>query len=447
VRGVVRDAESGLPIHGAQIATSWTLRDHVSTGADGSYQLDGLGDRGELYVRAADYADTAETLPRTGELLQVDFALTRGSSVIGRILRTDGGVPKELYVAAAATQFLGSGGSHTHWRPARVGPDGRFRIDGLATTRRWQLYARADDSGAEVWSLPPSQLLAGPRDLGDLVLPEPALLEGRFVDGDGQPIARAEVTLSWMPDQIARLLPEQDQPQAPLYPFGNRETRTGSDGTFRLGGLGEGSYSVTARIDEVDWSVESGPHAVAAGALVVVPDLVADRGLTIEGSVPLALLRGLPAGERLSLYAAPADGEPRQASIGADGRFVIERLASGEHKLFALDVPQGLAFVPRVVTAGSRGVTIDLVAADTIEGRVVDAAGVPQPRVEVHFFPAGVIFSRNEFTDAEGRFRLVVAPGAIGNLGAADPEHMFRQVQVDGVVAGTKDLRLQLPAR
>lgn len=444
--GVVRDAGTGLPIEGACVGVGSTMGDAVSTGADGGYRLDGLGASGELHVRAAGYADIVQTLPRDGDPLRLDFALERGSSLTGRVVRADGGVAQGVTVAAAAVELLGSGGTHEHWRPAAVEPDGRFRIAGLLPARAWQLFARAEDGGARVWSLPAERLRVGDVDLGDLALDAPGVLEGRFVDAAGTPIARAEVSLHGAADGFGELLPPAAPPPAVLLCFCLRHSRTGSDGTFRFGGLGAGSYTVSARLDGKDWSVDSGPQAVASGELVVLPDLVADPGLSIEGRVPAALLRGLPAGERLVLYAAGSD-DVRQAQIDAGGAFVVERLHPGEHRVFATEVPRGLALVPRTVLAGSRNVQLELVPADTIEGRVVDADGRPQVGVSVHFFPTGVPFARPVVTDADGRFRLEVPPGAIGKLGAIDPEHMRRQVHVAEVAAGAQDLELRLPAR
>jgi RNA polymerase sigma-70 factor (ECF subfamily) len=444
--GVVRDADTGLPVEGARVGTAWSLGDAVSTGPDGGYRIDGLGTSGALHVRAAGYADIVQTLPRAGDPLRLDFALERGSALTGRVVRADGGTARDVVVAAAAEELLGSGGAQDHWRPAVVAPDGRFRITGLAPARAWQLFARAEDGGARVWSLPAGLLRTGDVDLGDLALDPPGVLEGRFVDAAGAPIARAEVSLHGAADGFGELLPDDTPSSAVLLCLSLRHTRTGSDGTFRFGGLGAGSYQVSARLDGKDWTVDSGPHAVASGALVAVPDLVADPGLSIEGRVPIALLRGLPAGERLMLHAAGSD-EVRQARIAADGTFVVDCLQPGEHRVFATEVPRGLALVPRSVLAGSKDVQLELVPADAIEGRVVDADGRPQAGVSVHFFPTGVPFARPTSTDADGRFRLEVPPGVTGKLGAADPEHRMRQVQVADVAAGARNLELRLPAR
>ena len=48
-------------------------------------------------------------------------------------------------------------------------------------------------------------------------------------------------------------------------------------------------------------------------------------------------------------------------------------------------------------------------------------------------------------TDAEGKFRLEVAPGVTGKVSAQDPDNMFRQVHEVNVTAGARELVLKLP--
>lgn len=455
VRGVVRAADSRAPIAGALVSTSWTMVDAVTTAADGSYEFRGFGD-GLLFVRADGYAEEVQQVVAKEDPVVVDFALARGDEVTGRVVDPAGRGIAGAYVAAAADQRVRSGLQHTDWRPAVVAADGRFRIRGLDRTARdgndtqpwrtWQLLVRAPLHGTRVLALPVRQSSPGDLDLGAVVLQPQALLEGRVVDPEGRPVGRAEVTLQGTAHGIGSLLaPEAKAPEA-LWHFGNRTTCTAPDGTFRFAGLGGGSYRLRARPDGRQWDVGGGPYDVADGVIFTAPDLVADPGLVIQGTLRLVGRRDLPAGLELTILANGAQSEQPSTKVAADGSFRIERLAPGTYVLSALGVPKGFAMAPRPgVEAGSKDLELTLVVAETIEGRVVGPDDAPVGDAIVNFWPEGVVFSQSVTTDAKGRFRIEAAPGVAGKISAQDPENMFRQVHQDGVAAGARELVLKLP--
>jgi hypothetical protein len=457
VRGVVRDADGGQPIAGAMIATGWTMSGAATSCPDGTFELAGVGERTDLYVRADGYGYHAQRLPESGDDVRVELTLQRGFAVLGRVLDTDGRSLAGAFDAVASIQAL-SQSHHAHWRTGTVDTDGRFRVDSLARTyalasgqttfHQWQLLVRAPGRGTRVLALPVRQLRPGDFDVGDVPLAEQALVEGRVVDPQGQGIAGARVELMGTPDGIDVLLPEGAMRPGALFPFETRSTRTGNDGTFRFAGIGAGTYGVGAEFEGRRWQAGSGPHTIVAGAIVTVPDIVADPGLSIAGRV-----RGdtatLPAGMRLSIYAvAERDGDHEQkyAIVGRDGTFRIERLPEGPYHVFAFDVPPGFAVLPqRGVAAGTDGLELRLVPAATIEGRVVGADGKGVAGIAVHFVPEGVSYFREMRTHADGSFRIEAAPGVTGKLTVQHPTNMFLQTTRDAVVAGTRDLVLDLP--
>jgi RNA polymerase sigma factor (sigma-70 family) len=456
VRGVVRDAESGQPVAGARLDTSWTMRDAVSTADDGTFELRGLGARETLRVSASGYAEQVQLLGAGSEDLKVEIALSAGAVILGRIVDSAGLPVRDCYVAACVSQMLSNGSNETFWCAGSVASDGRFRIEGLAFGRDrgdgvqvflpWQMFVRAPGMGTRTLALSATALEHGAFDVRDIVLLPQGLLEGRLLDGEGQPIARAEITASGVARDFGRLLPSAESGIRPQYYLSNRTTRTTSDGTFRVAGLAAGDYEVFVDIDGDSAEIDHGPYAVHDGEVLVVPDLKVDLGLSIEGVVRLGGRPGLPAGARLWISASGESGPMRDARVGADGSFRLERLKAGMHVLYSLDGTDGYAMVPRGdVAAGAKDVVIDLVPIETVEGRVVDHEGKPVVGAAVHFFPDGAPGAKNFFTDAAGRFRIEAAQGVRGTLGASDPAVMFRQVQQADVLAGMHDLVLKLP--
>lgn len=448
VRGTVLDAATGTPIAGARIANNWTLRHSVASAVDGTFELGGLGESESLHVRADGYADLIREVPADAEPAPFEFRLQRGDTIVGRVVDAAGLGLGNAYVAAGVRQRGRRGFDETLWCAATVDSAGRFRIDHLSREfgqpRAWQLLVRAPGHGARVLAAPVARFTDGRLDVGDLRLAEQGLLEGRVVDGQGNPIAEVAIDLRGTPDGACELVPDRQEFDA-MYHFAARSARTASDGTFRIAGLGAGEYSLLATPRGVTWEVESGPHTVIAGRITTLPDLVADAGLTIRGRVRTA---GDPAllAEGTLMVVASGPGQLRSGRVAPDGTFVIERLERGEFVLAGLDLPTGYAIVPRTgIAAGSTGVELELALATTLEGTVVDADGKPVPRASVYFFPTGVSRARNVRADAEGRFRIDVPPGVIGDLGASHPEDQMCQTRLDNVASGTVGLVMRLP--
>ncbi|MEO6597381.1 MAG: sigma-70 family RNA polymerase sigma factor [Planctomycetota bacterium] len=454
-RGVVRDLDTGQPIMGAQVAANEAMRGAAVTGMDGRYELAGLGRRPELYVHAEGYAEQVAPVPSQDDVLTVDIVMSRSDTIIGRVLDAAGEVVPGAFVAAAADQMLSGSGSHTYWRTGVVGADGRFRIEGLAhwapsmgggyRAPSWQVLVRAPGMGAHTFAIPSEKMMKSLVDIGDVALLPQGTVEGRLVDAAEQPIARAEISVEGTAADFMRLLPAGKPRLGPIY-FSRRTTRTGSDGTFRCAGLAAGTYEVRAEIQGKDWSVASGPQEVRDGEVLVVPDLVADAGLVIEGTLRIPNGMPLPADARFTIYAYGAMSETRNAMVVANGKFRIERLDPGDYRLALLDTPAGFAMAPRAgIAAGAKDVQLEVVPAETIEGKVVDQDGKPVRGATVYFFPVGVGGAHSQSTDDDGKFRLEAAPGVIGRVGTQDQNNPFRQVSKADVLAGTHDIVLQMP--
>jgi hypothetical protein len=293
-------------------------------------------------------------------------------------------------------------------------------------------------------AVPFQRLAEGEVDLGDIRLAPQGIMEGRVLRGDGAPAQGAEITLRGTPDGFLALTPDGPR-REPIYHLAVRITRAAGDGSYRFAGLAAGSYTVEAHPEGVPWEVASSPQQVADGVIVTVPDLVADPGLTITGHVRMAGRGTLPTDATIEIGAYGAKSSAT-SKVAADGAFRLERLDPGIYVLAALTSPPGFAMAPRGdVAAGSKDVELVLAPATTIEGTVVDADGKPVGSARVYFFPEGVTSVRNVHTDAEGRFRIEIAPGVAGKLGTSHPDREWCQAHQEGVSAGTTGLVLKLP--
>jgi hypothetical protein len=160
---------------------------------------------------------------------------------------------------------------------------------------------------------------------------------------------------------------------------------------------------------------------------------------------PETLAEGPSDGDVIRAIFRGAMPDTPSAHVASDGTFVLERMQPGSYTLAVLDPPPGFALAPRAgVHAGSTGVELVLAPSTTIEGRVVDEDRKPVREARVYFFAAGVVNARNSFADADGRFRIEVAPGVVGKLGATHPDRLWCQAHRMDVVAGTTDITLEL---
>jgi hypothetical protein len=109
--------------------------------------------------------------------------------------------------------------------------------------------------------------------------------------------------------------------------------------------------------------------------------------------------------------------------------------------------PPGWAMLPALrVPAGTKDLTLRLVPADAVAGRVVDASrqGV---KARVYAANAGMLPPLLQETDAEGRFRIEVSPDFLGQVGAMGYDDTAVSGRLTGVRAGQTELVVVIAAR
>jgi hypothetical protein len=160
-----------------------------------------------------------------------------------------------------------------------------------------------------------------------------------------------------------------------------RELTTGADGAFDFRDLPEGQYRVTARrggqAGELAGVARFGPGPFEAVEVRVGPAAV------IEGQV-VASGAGVP-GAWLVLESGADDVPPRRARTDGTGRFRLDGVVPGSWSLDAEATGVWLPAVVAIEAPAGETVTlrVEMSAAATLAGEVVDLAGTPVVGAEI----------------------------------------------------------------
>lgn len=232
ITGRILEGESGDPVAGVRLTAGGA---EALSGADGRYRLVGVPAGTARVTIFAPAWRTPMPPVRTirleaGATAAVDFFLSRGGGVAGRVTGPDGPVAGATVVATAAS------GPPVGGRAASDS-DGRYEITGLAAgsyrlaaTARGYWQDRSDGS-VEVpeTGLAPHDLRLNAAD---------AAIRGRVVDGEGRPVAGVRIQPGWSRDFAP-------PPAATTAP----------DGTFAIRGAVPGA-SLRVWLQKEDWATE-----------------------------------------------------------------------------------------------------------------------------------------------------------------------------------------------
>ncbi len=444
IAGTVTDSLTRRPIAGARVS----LSEHFGSGIEalepasvvrtdshGRFSAAGLLP-GDFQVRAEKPGYLPAELPKVGATSAAPAAaplvLTPAASITGRVVDAQGkAVPgatvslepprggRGRFGAGIAAMLRGPRAGAT----TRSGPDGSFRLDGLAAVSNGAPliathagFAQAERPGV---TLQTGQALAGVV----LTLTPGLAVKGRVVDEASQPVAGAEIRVAVSEGRGGgRRLARAFGGAAPSAP----NAVSSADGTFTVSGLVAGPYDVTASHDGFSPKTATALPAPAKQSSGW-PPLVLARGAAVSGVVHDD--QGAPiVGAAVSVLGEGLD--PRQTTSDGSGAFRLEDLAKGRSLMLAANAP-GFAFSSRSITPPADGVTIVLGKSATIRGRVVDAAtGTPVTAFMVGASPAargrgpgGGGFrggpSEAQYAD-DGTFEISVAPGTWDIRATAD---------------------------
>lgn len=448
IGGTVVDALTRRPIAGARIAVAESPGSGVTassepaasarTDARGKFSAAGLLP-GDYEVSAARSGYLPATLPRVAATARsagaAAVALVPAASISGRVVDAQGkpivGASVALEAPRAGRGRFGGGGpafrAPRGETSTRTGPEGTFRLDGLAAIPSG-VPLTASHAGFAPAERPGVTLKAGQALTGVvLVLPAGLSVKGRVVDEASQAVAGAEI----------RVAPSEGRGPARFFRRAAGGATppnavTGADGSFTVAGLAAGAWDVTATHDGFSPKTASALPAPAKppGAW---PPIVLSRGVAVTGEVKDD--QGAPiAGAMVSLFGEGADPSP--TATDASGAFRIDNLARGRALMLTASAP-GFAFSSRSVTPPAENVALVLGKSGTIRGRVVDGAtGAPITAFSVATTPAsrgrrgfgggggpaafgGGAPSSAQYAE-DGSFEVSVAPGSWSVRATAD---------------------------
>ena len=316
-----------------------------------------------------------------------------------------------------------------------------------------QLMLRAPGAGVRIYDLPRGLTDGAVVHLGDITLLPPAGVEGRVRDERGAWVADAQVTIraantdcATFAHLAAPVTLDVGMSAPQIWHFAPVERQTATDGAFRFANLAGGTCELTV-VAPGFLPVKTGPLVIVDGEILADVEVTLARARAIAGRVELP--PDLPAGavRKLTLTACDTKSHAHESvKAAADGSFRIEGLGGDRYIVSAVECPAGYALSPVYdVAVGTEDLALRLVPALTISGRVVDAKGTPvRARVYARLTRKAAYMSRNHATDDEGRFELFVAPDFVGSVHASHLDNQSLQAEVEGVIAGARDLVLQL---
>lgn len=272
LRGLLVDDESGRPIAGGEIALSSSWENGVRTAADGSFVISEWdGSPWEnLAARAESHGSGWRQIVDLGDPARLELRLPSASGVRGRIVDASRRPLEDVYVAAipkAGGDALLTG---TGWTSTRSDSTGRFELRNIRTDIPHLLFARQVGRATHL-------ALLEDRDVGDVVLGAPSLLEGQVVDAAGHGLRGARARLQWLDAE------DQEEWDSSFRTWRRRHAQADDEGRFGFADLAPGRYrldvTVIGRTGPPSKEVELGANSVHRTELVV------PAGHTLAGRV------------------------------------------------------------------------------------------------------------------------------------------------------------------
>ncbi len=435
IRVTVTDATG--PVGGARVFVFpggypiWTTDDGVATIGPlepGTYRVEvSAGETGGLLPQRHSGIVVA-----AGQTVEVAVRLQPSGSLTGTI-RDVNGQP----VAGASVTLNGPAYVNTH-----TGADGTYHFASLAPGR-YEIRVNPPSDAALLTNYATFFLSAGEEATRDLVLPPSGVLEGRVLDPAGAPVAGATLYLSAVDQGLHTM------------------TTSGSDGRYRLVGITDGIYDLTAE-------PPAGLRAVAATAsgLAIRPGPPVERDLQLGPAGSLSgIIRGpdeRPVAALVTVrYTLHYAERSEQVSTGSNGRYTFAQLPPGMVTLEvegpASTLQQTIPGIP--ISAGAettRDVTLAAAPGPATVRAVVTLDGVPVSGAVVILYRDDVSVASSSTNDSgtallsglsAGHYRLEVWPygeptaldAEVGGIVVAEGETVVVPVALvaGGTVTGT----------
>ena len=341
-------AADGQPAAGAWVRVQeprtggrFTPPPRATTGGDGQYLLEGVETGLQLIsARSEDDETTAQEIEVATGINRLDLRFAAASTVSGRVV-DDTGAPLPgvtVMLITDARQWSGS--------ESRSGAGGGFEIEGV---RDGQYLLRATRDGyATLVRDEPVQVAGGPVTGLELVMTSGGAISGSLFG-----------------------LEESQLPLVGVFARGGANQwsigQARHDGSYTITDLPPGEWHVQAAVPE-------GPKAqgrvtLGAGQSEATLDLDFSSGVVLTGQV-------LRSGEAPSGLMVQVRGLDVAGWSGArtdhEGRFRIEGLEAGRHRLEVTDFQSGVQHREEIDITGDRDIVVELFTG-RVAGRVLDA--------------------------------------------------------------------------
>jgi protocatechuate 3,4-dioxygenase beta subunit len=438
----------------------------VLTGEDGSYRIESAGaGRGILQVTAEgwfqpDYPAQEWQILQSGNLpeslavevvegkaAEKDLVLKPAGTVEGTVVDGAGAPVPGIPVHFSSKSGKGGGGSQ-----GLSDAEGKFRAVGVAPGE--DLVGNATGPGGTRGASDPFRLDEGGTATGVRVaMKAGATVAGRIRREDGGTLTGA----------VLRLIPGKRNPgQDYNWDYQRRSApvqTVAADGAFRAEGVFPGTYTLRAESDGTADSeatvVEVKEGEVKEGVEVVLPEEKVIRGKVRDAAgapVAGALISVTSAAARNQQMYYPGNPQATVATTDAEGAFSLRGLGKGTWSVTARF--EGLVPSTEKAEAG-QDVSLVLTAGLSIEGVVVDeTTGAPVEGMNVSAndtkprTAGGYVQPHMATTKKDGTFALTgLAEGTfnvVASLTWNESRINYQQKSVNGVAAGTKDLRVQV---
>lgn len=451
IEGTVRDSSGA--VSGVQVIASSTSGGQAGSAvsaSDGSYVIEGLaagsytvqfeaeeaGDVSQYYDGVEQLSEAASiALTEDQEAQGIDATLKRGAVIAGVVTGAGGtplsGVQVEVtdragdFVAATATE---SDGSYTI---SGLAPGTYIaQFEPLASDYVGQYFDGASDAEA---AQPITLSAGGAREGVDAQLASGAAISGTVSAAEsGEGLSDVEVSAISSEGTVAG------------------HARTGSDGTYTIGGLAPGDYTVEFEPTQskyVGQYYEDAAGAESARVLTLAGgetkegvNAALSIGASISGQVTSAQTHEAAAGVKVHVTDSE-NGVAVNTSTGEEGTYTVQGLpagsytvqfepaASGEVAQFyrGASTADGAQAVNLTEGEAEEGIDAELAAAGSIAGTVTDAAsGQPLAGVEVEATSSEAGATGSAVTGEDGSYTISGLPeGAYTvQFEPSDPEHV-----------------------
>ncbi|MCK6480505.1 MAG: carboxypeptidase regulatory-like domain-containing protein [Planctomycetes bacterium] len=368
---------AGIRVHAMVKGGGWAGGSGPPTDAEGRFRVAGARAGEECIVSAGGQggetgASEPFRLEEGGTATGIRIDLKGGCSISGRVRREDGSEARGARLRLAQGALDPNQPWNWEWQRKSaaahpVAADGSFRIERLAAGKYTFLAGAEGAADAEG---PVVEVAAGEaKDGVEIVLRAGGFLAGRVLDGEERPVPGAGIRVARQAGGQGVMWGGQQTPLSAV---------SGPDGSFRVEGLGEGTYDLSADFPGLLPGRASAKPGAADLVLVLRPGGAIAGVVVDEGT-------GAPVPD-LPVVANPAQPKPgpwmgRQATTGKDGTFRLDGLdPEGEYQVTAgQQWGEGRTdHAPKTVNGvkpGAEALRIEVAPGLPIAGRITDEKG------------------------------------------------------------------------